>query len=151
MGVQLTDLPPGMRDQAERQLTPKLAEIRDRAANEAREKALNKDEKEIQRQIGDFLRLLRVEFINPPMHKHSFLPEGWPDFTFCYKGHPLAMECKTWNERPRPEQNARMAKLSENGWQVHVVRSLMDVQDILRDIDTNPAGAPAPADQGEGR
>jgi hypothetical protein len=124
-------------------------------STETREKAKQRDEKALQKQIADFLRINRVEFVCPPMNKRSSLPVGWPDFTLCYQGTPLAFECKAWGERPRPEQNQRIQAMRDNGWVVLVVHQLQDVQEVFRAIDklknptTTPHGAPAPADQGE--
>lgn len=103
--------------------------------NEARDAARSRCEKELQRDVGRYLNMLEIEYICPPMHRRSVLPEGWPDFTLCYKGFPVALECKAWGEKPRPEQSRRMEAMRANGWLCHVVYSVADVQDQLRQLD----------------
>ena len=103
-------------------------------ASETREKAKTRAERDLQKQVGSYLRMLGVEFINPAMNKRSPLPVGWPDFTFAYKGLPVAMECKVAGEKPRPEQNERMDAMRRNGWLVFVVHELADAQNALRAI-----------------
>lgn len=92
-------------------------------------------ERTFQKQVVQYLNLLGVEHINPPMNRKSILPEGWPDFTLAYKGVPVALECKTATNRVRPEQNKRIEALRANGWRAEVVRSLDEVKEILRSID----------------
>ena len=125
-------------------------------ANEAREKAMQRSEKEAQHEISQFLRISGIEFICPPMNKRSQLPEGWPDATFARNGVPIALEVKVWGQKPRPEQNARHDAMRRNGWQVYVVSGAADVKDIFRAMDaqhtiTPLTGAPAPAEQQGGR
>lgn len=125
-------------------------------ANEARDKAMQRSEKEAQREISQFLRISGIEFICPPMNKRSILPEGWPDATFARNGVPIALEVKVWGQKPRPEQNARHDAMRRNGWRVYVVSGAADVKDIFRRMDAeytiNPlTGAPAPSEQQGGR
>jgi hypothetical protein len=104
-------------------------------SDEVREHVKVKDERELQRMISDYLRLHQIAFINPPMNKKSTLPEGWPDFTFAYRSHPIAVECKVWGEKPRPSQITTMDRMRENGWVVLVAYKLADVQELMRTID----------------
>lgn len=125
-------------------------------ANEARDKARQRSEKEAQREISQFLRISGIEFVNPPMNKKSVLPEGWPDYTLARQGTPIALEVKVWGQKPKPEQNARHDAMRRNGWHVYVVSGAADVKDIFRRMDAehtiNPlTGAPAPAEQQGGR
>lgn len=103
---------------------------------EAIQNATIKGEKDIQKQIANLLTLRGVPFINPPMHKRSMLPKGWPDFTFAYRGNPLGIEAKVLGGEPRPDQVKTLQAMADNGWQVHVVTSLAEVQTILRVIDS---------------
>ncbi len=109
-------------------------------ANEAREKAMQRSEKEAQHEISQFLRISGIEFICPPMNRKSALPEGWVDFTFARKGTPIGLEIKVWGQKPRPEQNARHEAMRRNGWRVWVVSGAADVKDIFRALDeeSNP-------------
>jgi hypothetical protein len=118
-------------------------------STKAREHAIRQSEKDLQKQIAGYLQMKGVQFINPPMHRRSSLPEGWPDFTFAAEGKPCAVECKVWNEKPRQEQDRRLQQLAENGWIVSVCRSLQEFIEFFREIKSTPHGAPAPADQEE--
>lgn len=96
-------------------------------------------EKELQREICQYLRLKHIQFINPPMNKRSILPEGWPDFTFAYKGKPIALECKTATGKLSREQAAMHLLLMADGWLVRTVRTLQEVKEILDTIDKEKA------------
>lgn len=104
-------------------------------ASEARDRAAIRDEKTIQQQIATDLRRRGIEFINPPMHKRSMLPSGWPDFTLAINGAAVAWECKVWGEKPDAHQLERHAAMSRNGWRVRTIYSLADAQAHLRELD----------------
>ncbi len=67
---------------------------------------------------------------------------GWPDFTFCYRGTPIAAECKTETGKLSFEQEEMHAKLSKDGWLVLIVRSVADLQVLFRHIDSIAPGLP---------
>lgn len=90
-------------------------------------------EKELQREIAQYLRLQGIQFINPPMNKRSMLPEGWPDFSLAYKGKPIALECKTATGKLSREQAAMHLLLMADGWTVKTVRSLDEVRNLLKE------------------
>lgn len=94
-----------------------------------------KAEKELQREIRQYLNLLEIEHICPPMNKRSMLPSGWPDLTLCYKGTPICFEVKVGKNTPRPEQTDMHYRLRVNGWQVYVIRKLLEVKEILKGIE----------------
>ena len=125
MGIALSDLPPLVRalmDQSE------LPDSMQPVTNEQREKAMERSEKEAQKEISQLLSVKGIEFLCPPMHKRSGLPIGWPDLTFAYmpKGSvqaiPVALEVKVWGQKPRPEQSARHEAMRRNGWLVGLRR-----------------------------
>ena len=88
-------------------------------------------ERKLQEDICSLLRLREVVYIRPAMCKKSALPVGWPDFTFCYHGAPIALECKAGYNRCTDEQLEMHAKMRQNGWNVYEIRSLVEVKDIL--------------------
>jgi hypothetical protein len=90
----------------------------------------------LQGEIAQYLRINEIEFIWPDPRKKSRLPIGWPDFTFAFHGVPMALEVKTPIGVVRPEQIEMHAKMQANGWRVHVVRSLPEVQAVLRGVLT---------------
>lgn len=98
-------------------------------------KAETEAERTIQGDIAQYLNLHDIPHIRPPMNKKSTLPLGWPDISFAYRGIPVAMEVKTDTGKLSPEQATLHPKLAANGWRVLVVRSVADVQALLRGID----------------
>jgi hypothetical protein len=109
---------------------------------EIRSAAVDKAEKELQKEVATYLRGCRgVEFINPPMHKRSSLPLGWPDFTFAYKppgsdiGIPITWECKRVTGSLDPDQITMRDRLIANGWQWRLIRHLGEAQAHLRDLE----------------
>lgn len=97
--------------------------------------AEDKAERELQGEIANYLRLHDIQFIRPDMRKRSPLPEGWPDFTFAYRGVPVALESKTPTGKLSAVQEQMHIKLKKDGWRVVVVRGLPEVQILLRFLD----------------
>jgi hypothetical protein len=99
---------------------------------------LRKEERKLQEQIRAYLWGQHgLEVIIPPAVKKSALPTGWPDITFSYHGRAIALEVKTQKGKCTPEQLERHVKMraSPNFWTVEIVRSLEEVQSILRRLD----------------
>lgn len=94
-----------------------------------------KAEAEIQGDIANYLNLHGIIFIRPPMNKRSTLPPGWPDFTFCYRGVAVGAEAKTAIGKLSSDQVTCREQMARNGWRVPIVRSVADVQSLLRSID----------------
>ncbi len=103
----------------------------------------DKAELDLQGDIAGYLRLHEVEYIKPDGRKRSPLPKGWTDFTFAYRGVPVAMEVKTATGKLSVDQENLHPKLAANGWRVGIVRSVTDVQALLRSIDVERATGPA--------
>lgn len=87
-----------------------------------------KSEKELQEQICALLRRRDIPYIRPAMFRKSSLPKGWPDFTFAYKGMPIAFECKTGTGVCSEEQLSMHAQMRAHGWMVVEVRVLDEAQ-----------------------
>lgn len=102
---------------------------------EAAEKARAGEEDRLQEDIRRYLRLHEIEFINPPMRRRSALPPGWTDFTFVYRGVPIACEAKTESGQLEDSQRAMLPKLERNGWRVLIAHSVADLQALFRQID----------------
>lgn len=111
-------------------------------AEEAIEKARAGEEDKLQSEVRQYLNLHALQFINPSMRKRSALPPGWPDFTFCYKGTPMVVECKTEAGRLSPEQQTMRIDLIRNGWTYVLAQSVKDVQTAFRAIDSNKSPWP---------
>jgi hypothetical protein len=112
------------------------AAIGQKTSTEAREAAIVKSERELQKQIAGYLRLLNVPFYQSRMDRKTTMQKGTPDFLVCRKGRFVAWEVKTpWCAVLRPEQAIERAKiLSEHGdWRL--ITSLAEAQAHLREID----------------
>lgn len=104
-------------------------------ASEAIAKHETRLEKELQQQIGQYLRLLGVWFDQDSMAHRRRGTKGAPDFIFAYRGIPCAVEAKTETGAVHPEQAQAHDAMRKNGWVVIIARSLVDVQGLLRAID----------------
>lgn len=92
------------------------------------------EEKELQKHCIQLLSQRGVRMvINPPMHRRSQLPAGWPDLTFCWNGRACAVECKTIHGTLRKEQYECIQALIDEGWRHDVVHSLKEFQKFLDD------------------
>ena len=58
---------------------------------------------------------------------------GWPDLAIYHDGKVLFLEVKTPTGRITPRQHDTMARLDEQGFPAHVVRSIDDVTERLTD------------------
>lgn len=108
-----------------------------RTPAETREKAIAKDERELQKQIANYLRLLGVWNIQSRMDRRTSNTLGTPDFVFPYKGNAVFFECKcSWSKSLRTEQaHARNEILKQGGiWKL--ITSLADAQECLRELDS---------------
>jgi hypothetical protein len=103
---------------------------------EARAQAVAKDERELQRQVANYLRLLNVWHVQSRMDKRTSNTIGAPDFIFPYAGAAVYWECKCpWSRALRPEQaKAREAILAQGGdWRL--ITTLAEAQSHLRELD----------------
>lgn len=98
---------------------------------EAVKKFALKKEKELHDQIEQFLRLHGVTYRHDRMDRKTTGTVGWPDFTFVWRGIPIALECKLPSGLVTPEQAKVINGLTNDGWKVRVVYSLGQVKDLL--------------------
>jgi hypothetical protein len=94
---------------------------------EAIEKATLRSERDLQGQIGNYLRLHGVWFDQDAMHKRRTGTSGTPDFLFSVNGGACALEVKFGDGKLSSEQLFAIALMQTNGWRVAVVRSLEEV------------------------
>ena len=59
---------------------------------------------------------------------------GWPDIVGCWQGHAFVLEVKTATGRLTPLQRVELEKWKAAGAVSAVVRSVEDVQHILREV-----------------
>jgi hypothetical protein len=101
-----------------------------------RAEAIAKDEREIQKQVAGYLRLLNLWHDQDAMNKKRTGTVGTPDFIFPYKGTFIAWECKTaWARSLRPEQAKTREAIIAQGGQWRLITSLSEAQAHLRELD----------------
>lgn len=96
------------------------------------------NERSLQSDIRQELNRRGIHFINPPMSERvKGMPIGSPDFHLCYKGVPLAFECKCGRNQQSTEQHDMEAKMTDsvNGWRYFVITDLAQVRAILAAVD----------------
>jgi hypothetical protein len=120
-----------MMDPETRKAAGKLA----MGAAECRSAACDKAEKELQKDIRNLLSLRGLPFINPPMHRKSALPLGWPDFSiFLDNGATVFWEVKVGRNNLDPDQCKVRDSLLKRGHHWRLIRSLFECQEHLREI-----------------
>ncbi len=101
---------------------------------EAIQKAINKSEGDLQKQISNWLDLHDIAFYRAAMHKKTTGRVGWPDFTFAINGRACAIEAKFDHGDTSDEQKKTIAAMRTNGWCVAVVRSLSEVIEFMKGV-----------------
>jgi hypothetical protein len=114
---------------------------------ELEQKLAARAERELQKQIRQYLSQKEVVFICPPMFKRSELPPGWPDFTFAFCGVPIIWECKNSTGKLRESQKQIVDQLVANGWRFRIIRSVEQARNHLREIDLERLGQEKKASQ----
>jgi hypothetical protein len=110
-----------------------------RTPAEARGAAVAKDERELQRQVANYLRLLGVWHDQDAMHKRRTGTTGAPDFQFPYRGRYIAWEVKCpWSRSLRPEQAFAREGIERQGGEWRLITTLAEAQAHLREIDARP-------------
>ncbi len=99
-----------------------------------------KAERDLQARIYAYLTQHREKgtvhgVINPPMHKRTQLPTGWPDFSFVYRGKAVALEAKIPGKKAEPHQVKCHEEMRTDGWLVMVVNSVDDAAAVLDAVD----------------
>jgi len=118
------------------------AALGQRSSAEARANAIAKDERELQKQIASYLRLLKLWHVQSRMDRKTSNTVGTPDFLFPYKGKNderarwVAWEIKCpWSPSLRPEQAHARDQILAQGGEWKLVTSLAEAQAHLREID----------------
>jgi hypothetical protein len=111
---------------------------------ELRAAAIAKDERELQKQLANYLRLLGLWFTQSRMDRRTSNTVGTPDFVFPYKSAAVYWEVKCpWSRALRPEQAKAREAIIKQGGEWRLITSLAEAQAHLRELD---ALAPAPAE-----
>jgi hypothetical protein len=100
-------------------------------------------EKEIHRQIDQWLRSKDIVFQHERMDGKTRGTVGWPDFTFVWKVpwheiantlYPIGCEVKRPGEKPTVDQKQVHDWMRQNGWTVLVVHSLQELIEELKKL-----------------
>jgi hypothetical protein len=112
------------------------AALGQKSSTEARADAIAKDEREIQKQIAGYLRLLNVWHVQSRMDRKTSNTVGAPDFIFPYKGAAVFWEVKCpWLRSLRPEQAHARERIEAQGGEWRLITSLAEAQAHLRELD----------------
>jgi hypothetical protein len=118
-------------------------EIGQMTAEEAIERAQAKNERELQGQIINLLRLRGIEPLWHRTDKKSHATKGWPDITFSLVTNeitgtciPCAWEVKFGDGDLSAAQVLMLDRLRTppNGWRVKIIRSLQEAIHELADL-----------------
>lgn len=112
-------------------------------SSEAQEKCDAKSEKEIHRQIEQWLNLHGVVYIHSRTDRKTTNAVGLPDFIFAWPiiqphseivdyGIPFAIEIKLPGKKPTKEQSDCITKMRQNGWHTAVAHSLREFIEIVQ-------------------
>lgn len=130
MGLDPKALPQRIIDLMEK---PERKDIGVKTSGEIAEKIEVENERELQNQCANLLRLRSIWFFQSRMDRRTTNPVGTPDFLFAVKGTPIAVECKIGAGILSREQEDSMYHMAKNGWICAVVRSVKMLKDLLDD------------------
>lgn len=91
------------------------------------------EEKNIENKIKAYLKTINGLFYWKE-HGGLYGTAGIPDIIVCYKGKFIAFEVKATNGKTTPLQNATIEKIKRCGGIAEVVRSVIDVKNIIEKI-----------------
>lgn len=99
-----------------------------------------KNERQLQRQIVDYLRLRNIEVVWHATHKKSTATKGTPDILFAVMSNGFPMACayeikfgSGAETREQSDMHVRMTT-RPNAWRVRVIRNFIEVVDDLREM-----------------
>lgn len=98
-------------------------------------KATATAEKELTRDIRDYLGHRGVTPLIPKFGKATGILPGWPDVTFAYRGIPVLWELKIGKNKLQQVQEALIPLLVANGWHHAVIRSIQEAKAFLDRLD----------------
>jgi len=113
-------------------LPPTIAEAT--AASEA------KNERHLQQQIIDYLRLRDITGFRANPTKKSTIAVGHPDIWFCFSCRACALEVKLGDGKLTEDQERMIARMRSEGWLVEVARSIVDARRFLDGIKSEASG-----------
>ena len=109
---------------------------------EAQAKATVKAERDLQRQIAQYLRLQTLPFYCARMDKRTTNRIGQPDFLICLDGRFVAWVVKVGRNQPSGEQEGELALIRQNGGLAYVVRSFEQARALIQNRTPQPRKEP---------
>lgn len=107
-----------------------------KSSADVRKDAVAKDEKTIQRQIADYLRVRGLWFAQSRMDRRTSNTVGTPDFVFPFAGRYVAWEVKCpWAAMLRTEQAEAAADILAQGGEWRMVTSLVEAKAHLDELE----------------
>lgn len=106
-------------------------ELKVKTSEEIAEKVDVENERELQRQCANMLRLRSIWFSQSRMDRPTTNRVGTPDFLFAIGGVPIAVECKTDTGKLSDDQEDTMLHMTRNGWRCVVIRSVQKMKMLL--------------------
>jgi hypothetical protein len=94
------------------------------------------NERELQRDVSNYLNKKQIPFLRPRMDKKSTLQVGSPDFVACVTGKFVAIECKcrATGGKLTDQQKDAMGKILSNDGSYLVVYSIEELIRALSEI-----------------
>lgn len=125
----------------ERMTPADRAALSQKSSAELREAAIAKDERQLQNQIANYLRLHNIWFAQSRMDRRTSNTVGTPDFLFCYEHYFVAWEVKCpWSQNLRAEQAKARDGIMAQGGDWRLITSLAEAQEHLRELDGDERG-----------
>ena len=95
-----------------------------------------KNERDLQKQIANFLRMKGIWFIQSAMHKATTNQIGTPDFNFPFMGKWVSWEVKYAAGKLSKEQTDTGVKIFAQGGHFRVIRSLDEARGHLNELQS---------------
>jgi hypothetical protein len=95
----------------------------------------DRSEKDLHRDIVRYLNVFGLPFCHARMDRKSSIAEGYPDFTFPYRGFFVAWEAKTATGKLSGRQHETREAIERNGGKFKVIRQLEEAKNHLRELD----------------
>lgn len=106
-----------------------------------------RNEKELQAQVENLLRLRDIFFVRSRMDRPTTTRRGTADFVLAYRSVPVALECKVGANVQTEEQKRVEFQMRANGWFYIIVRHIDDVIAVLKMFDAEAPKTNAPPNQ----
>lgn len=94
-----------------------------------------KSERDLHKQISNFLSLRGIWFVHSRTDRPTTQSKGVPDYIFVASYIPVGMEVKFGKGKLTPEQTSTLNAMTSNGWRTYTVRSVPELKEILDGLE----------------